>query len=268
MKIVFYGAGNMVSAIFEGLIESSVLNSHDIYLTNRSSEDLLIDYKKRLNINYSYDDDFLLEGADYVFLATKPFDFSALAERIKHKIRLENHFISIMAGLPINHIQRKLNTEQPVALLMPNTNAHVQQSVTGITFSNNFDKMHQEELLKIIKAFGSAIEVQEDQLHQVTAITGSGPAFLYYTYEQYIKAAKRLGLSEQEVDTAVRNLIIGTAKMLEKSELSLDQLRENITSKGGTTKAGLDALSKHPLEEIFVNCLEEAVKRSKELSKE
>lgn len=266
MKIVFYGAGNMASAIFRGLIESSLLNSYDIYLTNRSSEHLLKDFKEELKINYSYDDDELLEGADYVFLATKPYDFHSLAERIKSKVRPENHFVSIMAGVPIHQIKTLLEISQPIARIMPNTNAEVQQSVTGITFSDDFEDKRKTELFNILNSFGSAIEVEEEGMHQVTAITGSGPAFLYYVYEQYLSAAKKLGLPEKDVNDAVRHLIIGTGQMLEKSDLSLDQLRENITSKGGTTKAGLDALRRHPIEEMFIDCLEEAIKRSKELA--
>ena len=268
MKIVFYGAGNMASAIFHGLIESSVLNSHDIYLTNRSSEHLLAAYKEELNVNYSYDDDTLLEDADYVFLATKPYDFGSLAERIKDKIRPENHFISIMAGINIHQIKTALNTSNPIARIMPNTNAQVGKSVTGITFSQEIDANHKKELFKILDSFGTAIEVEEEKLHQITAITGSGPAFLYYVYEQYIHAAKQMGLNEADLDQAIRHLIIGTGQMLESSDLEIEKLRENITSKGGTTKAGLDALRKYPIDEIFVDCLNEAVKRSKALSKE
>ena len=266
MKIVFYGAGNMASAIFEGLINSSLLNSHDIYLTNRSSENQLQDYQEKLNIRYSYDDIELLTDADYVFLATKPYDFDSLAERIKDKIQPGNHFISIMAGISINQIKTKLQVQNPIARIMPNTNAQVQQSVTGISFSESFDSGHKEELFKILNSFGTALEVEEDKLHQVTAITGSGPAFLYYMYEQYIKAAIKMGLDKEHVDAAVRNLIIGTGHMLEASELEIEQLIENITSKGGTTKAGLDTLKKYPIEEIFTDCLEQAIKRSKELA--
>lgn len=266
MKIVFYGAGHMASAIFTGLIESSVLHSHDIYLTNHSSESLLKYYQEKYNVNYSYDDDDLLQGADYVFLATKPYDFPALADRIKGKIRSENHLISIMAGLSIHEIKTILQTSNPIARIMPNTNAQVQHSVTGITFSDSFDDANKEEIYNILNSFGSALEVEEEMQHQVTAVTGSGPAFLYYVYEQYLSAAKKVGLSEKDVDEAVRHLIIGTGQMLEQSDLTMAELRENVTSKGGTTKAGLDALRQHPIEDIFVDCLQQALKRSKELS--
>lgn len=266
MKLVFYGAGNMAHAIFTGIVNSNVIDSNDIYLTNRSNEVALKEYADELGINYSYDDEALLKDADYVFLGTKPYDFDDLAERIKPYIVENNKFISIMAGLPISYIREKLDFNSPVARIMPNTNAHVGHSVTGISFSSNFGAKSKEEVDSLINAFGSAIEVSEDNLHQVTAITGSGPAFLYHVFEQYVTAGTRLGLEKAQVEESIRNLIIGTSKMIERSELSMEQLRKNITSKGGTTQAGLNALSQHDLESIFEDCLRAAVNRSVELS--
>lgn len=266
MKLVFYGAGNMAHAIFTGIVNSNVIDSNDIYLTNRSNEVALKEYADELGVNYSYDDEALLKNADYVFLGTKPYDFDDLAERIKPYIVENNKFISIMAGLPINYIREKLDFNSPVARIMPNTNAHVGHSVTGISFSSNFGAKSKEEVDSLINAFGSAIEVSEDNLHQVTAITGSGPAFLYHVFEQYVTAGTRLGLEKAQVEESIRNLIIGTSKMIERSELSMEQLRKNITSKGGTTQAGLNALSQHDLESVFEDCLRAAVNRSVELS--
>ncbi|MBO3064178.1 pyrroline-5-carboxylate reductase [Staphylococcus shinii] len=266
MKLVFYGAGNMAHAIFTGIVNSNVIDSNDIYLTNRSNEVALKEYADELGVNYSYDDKALLKDADYVFLGTKPYDFDELADRIKPYIVENNKFISIMAGLPISYIREKLDFDSPVARIMPNTNAHVGHSVTGISFSNNFGAKSKEEVDSLINAFGSAIEVSEDNLHQVTAITGSGPAFLYHVFEQYVTAGTRLGLEKAQVEESIRNLIIGTSKMIERSELSMEQLRKNITSKGGTTQAGLNALSQHDLESVFEDCLKAAVNRSVELS--
>ncbi|MDU4602589.1 MAG: pyrroline-5-carboxylate reductase dimerization domain-containing protein, partial [Staphylococcus warneri] len=169
-------------------------------------------------------------------------------------------------GLSIDYIREQLNTNNPLARIMPNTNAQVGHSVTGISFSNNFGPKAKDEVNELINAFGSVIEVSEDHLHQVTAITGSGPAFLYHVFEQYVKAGTQLGLEKDQVEESIRNLIIGTSKMIERSDLSMEQLRKNITSKGGTTQAGLDALSQYDLVAVFEDCLSAAVNRSVELS--
>src|SRR5699024_11646652 len=97
---------------------------------NRSNEVALKEYADELGVNYSYDDAALLEDADYVFLGTKPYDFDELADRIKPYIAEKNKFISIMAGLPISYIREKLASNNPIARIMPNTNAHVGHSVT------------------------------------------------------------------------------------------------------------------------------------------
>lgn len=266
MKIVFYGAGNMANAIFKGIISSKIIPAENIYLTNRSNQQMLEDYHRELGVQYSYDDEVLLKDADYVFLGSKPHDFDQLAERIQNHIDDKNKFISIMAGLPISYLREKLNPDNPIARIMPNTNAQVGHSVTGVSFSRNFGPRSKDEVLSLINAFGSAIEVKEDHLHQVTAITGSGPAFLYHVFEKYVNAGTKLGLEKSEVEESIRELIIGTGKMIERSDLSLEQLRKNITSKGGTTQAGLNQLSDYDIEGIFEDCLNAAVNRSVELS--
>lgn len=133
-----------------------------------------------------------------------------------------------MAGLPISYIKEKLDTTNPIARIMPNTNAHVGHSVTGVSFSSNFGGKAKDEILEIINAFGTALEVQENHLHQVTAITGSGPAFLYHVFEQYVIAGTKLGLEKSQVEESIRELIIGTSKMIERSDLSMEQLRKTL----------------------------------------
>ncbi|MFO3702056.1 pyrroline-5-carboxylate reductase [Staphylococcus felis] len=266
MKIVFYGAGNMAHAIFTGIVNSNILPAENIYLTNRSNEEALKSYSDALGVQYSYDDEQLLKDADYVFLGSKPHDFDQIADRIRKHTDSNQKFISIMAGLPITYIREKLTVDNPIARIMPNTNAHVGHSVTGVSFSSNFGPKSKDEVLEVINAFGSAIEVQEDHLHQVTAITGSGPAFLYHVFEKYVLAGTKLGLEKSQVEESIQELIIGTSKMIERSDLSMEQLRKNITSKGGTTQAGLNALSEYDIEGIFEDCLKAAVTRSIELS--
>ena len=199
----------------------------------------------------------MLSGIRDVLIISTPEDL----DLYKRLLKDGNQF-----GLSIDYIRQQLNTNNPLARIMPNTNAQVGHSVTGISFSNNFDPKSKNEVDELINAFGSVIEVSEEHLHQVTAITGSGPAFLYHVFEQYVKAGTELGLERNQVEESIRNLIIGTSKMIERSDLSMSQLRKNITSKGGTTQAGLDALSQYDIVSMFEDCLGAAVNRSMELS--
>ena len=112
----------------------------------------------------------MLKNADYVFLGTKPHDFEDLADRIRDYITKDNRFISIVAGLSIDYIRQQLNTNTPLARIMPNTNAQVGHSVTRISYSNNFGPKSKDEVNELIHAFGSVIEVSEDHLHQVLSL--------------------------------------------------------------------------------------------------
>lgn len=264
MKIVFYGIGNMASAIFKGMINEGI-RPEDIYITSIPGDPFLEQYKEELGVVPSLNDEELLKNADYVVLATKPQDFDSVVERIQPHLETDTKIASIMAGTTIDTIQNKLNGNETVRI-MPNTNAVVQRAVNGVAFSENFK--NKEELLEIIETFGTNVVIDESQFNEITAATGSGPAFLYYIYEKYTDSLVTLGFSKEQADVLTRELVIGTAEMLKNSDLSFSTLADNITSKKGTTDAGLKSLSKHNIEKIFNDTLEAAKTRGEELSRD
>ncbi len=266
MKIVFYGAGNMASAIFIGMIENKVVKPEDIYLTSKSQKEKIKFFQDKLGVNISYDDSELLKDADYVILASKPQSFPDVAKRLRPYLEEATKIISVMAGTQIKTIRRELKSDNPIARLMPNTNAMVQHSVSGISYSENFpDK---DELVELMESFGTTVVVEEDAMHNITAATGSGSAFLYYIYEKYAESLMELGFDENEAMFLTTNLVIGAGKMVEDSDLSFSQLRKNITSKRGTTEAGLDALDGEGIKSILMTTLNAAANRSEELSQD
>ncbi len=266
MKIVFYGAGNMASAIFIGMIENRVVQPSEIYLTSRSMQEKIMFFKENLGVNVSYDDPELMKDADYVILASKPQSFPAVASRIRPYLEPKTKVVSVMAGTQIKTIRRELKTENPIARIMPNTNAMVRHSVNGISYSGNFTD--RDELIELMESFGTTVTVEEDEMHNITAATGSGSAFLYYIYEMYAESLMELGFDEEQAMFLTRNLVIGAGKMVEDSELSFSDLRKNITSKRGTTEAGLEALDGEGLKKILITTLTAAANRSEELSQD
>ncbi|CAD2074795.1 pyrroline-5-carboxylate reductase [Phocicoccus pinnipedialis] len=264
MKIVFYGIGNMASAIFKGMINEGV-KPEEIFVTSIPGDPLLELFKEELGVMPSLNDAELLKNADYVVFATKPQDFESVVERVKANLEDKTKLISIMAGTTIETIQSKLNGNETVRI-MPNTNAVVQKAVNGVAFSENFT--NKEELLKLIETFGTNVLIEESEFNRITAATGSGPAFLYYLYEKYADSLVNLGFSKEQADVLTRELVIGTAEMMKNTDLPLSTLRENITSKKGTTDAGLKSLHKHDIEKIFDQTLEAAKTRGEELSKD
>src|SRR5699024_3120163 len=174
MKIVFYGIGNMASAIFKGMINEGI-KPEEIYVTSILGDTFLEQYKEELGVVPSLDDALLLRDADYVVFATKPQDFDSVVERVKPYLEDKTILVSIMAGTTINTIQNKLNGNETVRI-MPNTNAVVQHAVNGVAFSENFT--NKDELLGLIETFGTNVLIDESEFNQITAATGSGPAFL------------------------------------------------------------------------------------------
>lgn len=264
MKIVFFGAGNMASAIFTGMIEKGIVKAEDIYITSKSNRVAAMEFKEALGVNVSYEDAELCKDADYIVLASKPQNFSDVAKRIRPYLEKKTKLISVMAGIHISTIQEEAGMENAVARIMPNTNAMVQYSVNGIAFSDDFD--NRDELIDLMASFGKNVVVDEDGMDNITAATGSGPAFLYYIYEQYAKSLEELGFSKEDADKLTRNLVIGTGKTLSERPESFEKLRKDITSKAGTTEAGLDTLSESKLQEIIFETLGSARDRSIKLS--
>src|SRR5699024_7294019 len=266
MKIVFYGAGNMASAIFTGMIHKGIVDAKNIYITSKSNRVAAMAFKESLGLNVSYNDKELCEGADYIVLASKPQNFTDVAERIKAHLSKKTKLISIMAGIRIDTVLEVFGTANPVARIMPNTNAMVQHSVNGIAFSDNFED--KDELIHLMASFGKNVVVEEDGMDNITAATGSGPAFLYYIYEQYANSLIELGFSEEDAQALTRELVIGTGKTLLERDESFEQLRKDITAKAGTTEAALDTLSEFKLQEMIFKTLGSARDRSKKLSEQ
>ena len=264
MKIVFFGAGNMASAIFTGMIEKGIVKPDDIYITSKSNRVAAMEYKEEFGVNVSYDDAELCKDADYIILASKPQNFSDVAKRIRPHLEEKTKLVSVMAGIHISTIKEEAGMGNPVARIMPNTNAMVQYSVNGIAFSDDFK--NRDELIELMASFGKNVVVGEEGMDNITAATGSGPAFLYYIYEQYAKSLEELGFSKEDADKLTRNLVIGTGKTLAERPESFEKLRTDITSKAGTTEAGLDTLSESKLQEIIFDTLGSARDRSKKLS--
>ena len=265
MKITFYGAGNMASAIFIGMIENEVVKPEEIFLTSKSNKEKIMFFKEKLGVSVAWDDKKLLDNADYVILASKPQNFPEVADRIRPHIEEKTKVISVMAGTQIKTIQAELGTNNPIARVMPNTNAMVQHSMSGITYSDNF--RDRDELVELMESYGKIVEVEEDEMHNITAATGSGSAFLYYIYEKYAESLVELGFTDQQATFLTKNLVIGAGKMVEESGLNFNELRKNITSKNGTTEAGLNALDGDGIQKILIATLEAARNRSQEISR-
>ena len=184
-----------------------------------------------------------INSGDVIFLAVKP---QQMKETIKplFKLNFKNIvFISIAAGLSISWFQNQINKSAKIVRAMPNLPASIGVGVTGYCQTNNLSDKDINNANDLLCAFGKAIYLSSEKLIDViTAISGSGPAYIFYLVEVLSKIGKVNGLLEQDSKTLALETLIGSAKLLELSKMDPEILKKNVTSPGGTTEAGLEIL--------------------------
>ena len=264
-KIVFIGAGSMAEAIIHGWIKKEVFSSEQIYIKNRSNVERLEHLQESYGVQTlpSLND---LEDADVVILAMKPKDAKSAMEMIAPYLGKHTAILSVLAGISIGTIEEYLGA-RPIARVMPNTSATIGMAASGVSFNINVTEEQKRQFLQMLEAIGIVIEVEEDQLHAVTALSGSGPAYLYYLLEAWETIGTEFGLSKETVRKLMVQTIAGSAAMLQTVKEEPCELRKKVTSPGGTTEAGIKALEKHKFNEAIYASIKSAEARSRELAK-
>lgn len=267
-KIAFIGAGSMAEALIAGIIKSKVLESTQIVVTNRANEVRLKDLSNLYNVQTTLDTKIAVESADAIFLAMKPKDVSVALAEIKAFLSDEQVIISVLAGIPTQFITEELGLNLSVIRAMPNTSATIGYSATALT-GGSFVRQEQMNLVtELFETVGTVTIIDdEEMMHVVTAISGSGPAYFYYVVEAMEEAAQKGGLDPQDAKDLIYQTILGAAQMLQQAEEDPATLRKRITSPGGTTESGIKALDKHEVNKAFEAAVKQAAERSEELGK-
>ncbi|RHW38388.1 pyrroline-5-carboxylate reductase [Lysinibacillus yapensis] len=264
-KILFIGAGSMAEALINGWVEQEVVHGQNIYITNRSNRDRLIELNQKYGVNI-LDETKKIGEMDIIILAMKPKDAIAAMENIRPFISGHTAILSVLAGIEIRTIEEGLGS-RAIARVMPNTSATIGMSASGISFNEFVDDSQKAIYLEMLEAIGIVIEVEEDKLHAVTALSGSGPAYLYYLLEAWESVGTEFGLSKEVVRQLMVQTIAGSAAMLKLGKEEPNVLRRKVTSPGGTTEAGIKALEKNHFNEAIYACIKSAESKSRELAK-
>lgn len=264
-KIVFIGAGSMAEAIIGGWVKKGCVQADEIYITNRS------DYARLMYLKDTYGVQILdrladTQDADLLILAVKPKDAGAAMQSVAPYIGDQTAVLSILAGISIESIEKGLYS-RPIARVMPNTSATIGMSASGIAFNKHVAEEQKALYIQMLSAIGLVVEVEEDKLHAVTALSGSGPAYIYYLIEAFEKVGTEIGLSKDVVRQLMVQTLAGSASMLQSVDEEPDELRRKVTSPGGTTEAGIQALEEHHFNETISACIKSAEQRSRELAK-
>ena len=261
-KLGVIGYGNMAEAIVGGILKS-VLNSANEILVYDVSE-ARIAKAEILGLCIAKSIAEICSCCPYILLSVKPQVFGEIAEELSVSVR-ENVVISIMAGVSVEKLSKNLSGAR-ICRCMPNTPALIGEGITAID-SSMLGEAEKKYVFDIFNSVGKAVEIGDELMNAVTAVSGSGPAYVYLFIKTMVDAAVRIGLSAGQAKELVIKTLIGASKMAENSAEPIDTLIDRVCSKGGTTIEGIKVLKEKGLPDIIGECVRAAYNRAEELSR-
>ncbi|HNR94785.1 MAG TPA: pyrroline-5-carboxylate reductase [Kiritimatiellia bacterium] len=268
LKTVFIGAGNMAEALVAGMIREGLCNPAQITVTDVLQERLDL-FASKFGVAVSRDNA-AAEGADIAVLAVKPQQMPAVLEALRPSAEKigQTLFISIAAGIPTSGIEAGLGKGSRVVRAMPNTPALAGKGAAAICTGKYADEDDLELADILLGAVGLVVRAQEDDMDAVTAVSGSGPAYVFYLIEAMQQAAKNMGLDPEVSRDLVLATVEGAAVLCRETGLGADELRLRVTSKGGTTAAAMDVLEERKVFAALLDAMTAARNRAHELSEQ
>jgi len=264
-SIAFIGGGNMAAALIQGLLQRNTTTPERLLVTDVSAETLSV-LATRHRIATS-SDNLRACASDVIVLAVKPQVFPSLLPQLAPRLGGQSLVISIAAGVPLGAIEAQLPAAR-VVRAMPNTPALVLAGATALAPGARASAADMVLAREIFASVGEVVEVPESQMDAVTALSGSGPAYVFLLVEALSEAAVQLGLPLETAATLARQTLFGAGQLLHAGTESASELRRKVTSPGGTTAAGVAALEAHGFRASVLACLEAACVRGAELGRD
>ncbi|GAB2690477.1 pyrroline-5-carboxylate reductase [Thalassiella azotivora] len=261
--VAVLGAGVMGETLLSGLLRAG-WDAGDLLLTERR-EDRAADLSRRFGVR-AVDNVEAARTADTLVLVVKPQDIEALLAEIGAHLRDDVLVVCIAAGISTSFVEQRLPEGVPVVRVMPNTPALVDEGMAAVSPGAHCDPEHLAHVEEMLRATGKVVRVPEHQQDAVTAISGSGPAYIFYVVEAMIEAGVLLGLPRATATDLVVQTLYGAATMLRETGEHPTVLREQVSSPAGTTMAALRQLDDHKVRAAFLTAMEAARDRSRELS--
>jgi pyrroline-5-carboxylate reductase len=261
--VAIFGAGVMGETLLSGLIRSGRAPDN-LVITERRPEraaELSEKYGVRALPNTQAAD-----LADTLVLVVKPQDMSTLLEELRDHVAPGNLVVSLAAGITTEFLESRLPEGSSVVRVMPNTPALVDQGMAAVSPGRHCDEAHLAEAADLLRSCGKVVEIAEKHQDAVTAISGSGPAYIFYVVEAMIEAGVVLGLPRATSTELVVQTLYGAATMIKETKQHPTVLREQVTSPGGTTAAALRQLDDHKVRAAFITAMEAAAERSHQLA--
>ena len=258
----------MAEAILRGLTHRQVADPDKITVVNRSNQAKLNQLESDYGVHTLQDPQLVADKArqsDIVILAMKPIDAPKAIAAYRTIFHADQLLISVIAGLSIDIVHGLLDDNRiPVARTMPNTSSSIGLGMTGISFSPQTGDIHRKLTLAIFESVGEVLLLEEERMHILTGISGSGPAYIYAMMEALVSGGVRGGLSREEALQLTVSTVRGAAAMVQQTGEDPADLRRKVTSPNGTTQAALTKLADYQ----FTEAVEQAVLRCAERSRE
>lgn len=241
MKIGFLGAGNMASAILEGMVHSGKFEGKDLFAFDRHEEKLQ-KLQNELGIDVASDAEDLIEKVDVLVLAIKPKGFPEVLPALAASLQKKNTFVlSIAAGKTLSFIEGFIGS-LPIARIMPNINATVSESMTAYCCNAAVSEEQKSLVKTMCESFGNAMELSEAMFPLFGVIAGSAPAFTYMYIDALARAAVKHGMPKKTALEIAAQMTLGSAKQILNSDKHPMELTDNVCSPGGTTIEGVESL--------------------------
>jgi pyrroline-5-carboxylate reductase len=262
-QVAILGAGVMGETLLSGLIRAG--RSVDTLVVGEKRSERAAELRERYGVTVLGNRE-AARQADTVAVVVKPQDMADLLQEIAPELRPGQLVVSLAAGITTGFIESHIPDGVAVVRVMPNTPALVDEGMAAISRGSHCDEAHLAEAESLMASTGRVIQVPERQQDAVTAISGSGPAYLFFVVEAMIESGVHLGLPRTTATELVVQTVVGSAKLLRETGEHPTVLREQVTSPGGTTAAAIRELEDHKVRAAFLTAMEAARDRSRALA--
>jgi pyrroline-5-carboxylate reductase len=265
-KIAVIGAGNIGAALIGGILKGGVADRRHLVATDRSAERAKeISQKFSIQVTTGGNRE-AVQSADIIILAVKPGTLPLVLQEIRDTLRGDQTLISLAAAVPIVLIEKTVGKRIAVFRAMPNIPVVVEEGATAVAANAACSAAQRKAVENIFRAVGVVCFVEEEMMHAVTALSGSGPAYIYMVIEALIAGGVKMGLSREIATKLSEQTVLGAAKLVRETGLHPAILRDQVTTPGGVTISAIHELERHGLRAMLISAIETATSQSRSLT--
>ena len=263
IRIAILGAGNMGGALIGGIVNRVAPADHVIATTRTPERAAELSAKYGIQATAGCNREAAAQ-ADLIVLAVKPGTLPKVAVEIRDALSEQKILLSLAAAVPIALIEKLVVTRMPIFRAMPNIPVVVEEGATAVAANSACTPEHRQIIEDIFRAVGVMVFVEEEMMHAVTALSGSGPAYIYMVIEAMIAGGLKMGLSREISTRLAEQTVLGAAKLVRETGLHPAILRDQVITPGGVTISAIHELERHGLRSMLISAIETATRHSEE----